>query len=120
MTCDELNEFIKNYMENDKTGTAIMLTAPWGFGKSYYVQNFLKPFLEKDSYKCVVVSVYGLRSIRDISKQIYLNLRTIKVLRDNGNKSEIFSTSKAVGKTIGKTLLNAVATGIGFDITAGI
>ena len=42
----ELNEYILNYLENDKTKRAIMLTAPWGAGKSYYIQYRLKPFLE--------------------------------------------------------------------------
>ena len=42
----KLNEYILNYLENDKTKRAIMLTAPWGAGKSYYIQYRLKPFLE--------------------------------------------------------------------------
>ena len=34
MDTKELNEYIKNYLDNDKTQRAIMLTAPWGSGKS--------------------------------------------------------------------------------------
>ena len=30
MTTNEYNSYIKNYLENDKTQSAIMLTAPWG------------------------------------------------------------------------------------------
>ena len=47
MTTKELNDYILNYLKNDKTQSAIMLTAPWGTGKSYYIQNILKPFLEQ-------------------------------------------------------------------------
>ena len=36
MTNDEYNLYIENYLKNDKTQSAIMLTAPWGMGKSYY------------------------------------------------------------------------------------
>ena len=47
MTNDELNYYIKHYIEKDKTGRAIMLTGAWGIGKSYYIKNNLVPFLEK-------------------------------------------------------------------------
>lgn len=116
MTCDELNTCIKKYIANDKTGTAMMLTAPWGFGKSYYIQNSLIPFLDKVGYKCVIVSLYGINDVQEISKHIYLSLRTIKILQYGNNKSEIVETGKAVGKTIGKTLLNFITSKAGLDI----
>ena len=57
MTNDEYNLYIENYLKNDKTQSAIMLTAPWGMGKSYYIQNCLIPYLEKSQdTKCIVVS----------------------------------------------------------------
>ena len=45
MDTNELNIYINNYLENDKTQRAIMLTAPWGSGKSYYIKHSLCPFL---------------------------------------------------------------------------
>ena len=47
MNYDELNEYIKHYVEKDKTPSAIMLTGGWGTGKSYYIHNFLAPFLKE-------------------------------------------------------------------------
>lgn len=47
MTHQYLNPYILHYLTEDKTKSAIMLTAPWGSGKSFYIQNELKPFLEK-------------------------------------------------------------------------
>ena len=38
--------FIENYLTNYKTKSAIMLTGGWGTGKSFYIQNVLKPYLE--------------------------------------------------------------------------
>ena len=49
----ELNSYIKRYLEEDKTNTAIMLTGDWGgSGKTYYIEKVLVPFLqrEKESY----------------------------------------------------------------------
>lgn len=116
MTYDEMNSFILNYLKNDITGRAIMLTGEWGSGKSYYVKNTLKPFLEdkdKDNgkHKCVIVSLYGLSETSEISKAIYMELRTIKT-----PSSETASTAKAVGKIVGKTILNGLVSKIGFDI----
>ena len=115
MTYDEMNSFILNYLKNDMTGRAIMLTGEWGSGKSYYVKNTLKPFLEdKDNgkYKCVIVSLYGLSDTSEISKAIYMELRTIK----KAPSSETASTAKAVGKIVGKTIFNGLVNKIGFDI----
>ena len=115
MTYDEMNSFILNYLKNDITGRAIMLTGEWGSGKSYYVKNTLKPFLEdKDNgkHKCVIVSLYGLSDTSEISKALYMELRTIK----KAPSSETASTAKAVGKIVGKTIFNGLVSKIGFDI----
>ena len=115
MTYDKMNSFILNYLKNDITGRAIMLTGEWGSGKSYYVKNTLKPFLEdKDNckYKCVIVSLYGLSDTSEISKAIYTELRTIK----KAPTSEIGNTAKVVGKIVGKTIFNGLVNKIGFDI----
>ena len=51
----ELNRYIYNYLTNDKTNSAIMLTADWGTGKSYYIKNELIPHIEKNKGNCIVV-----------------------------------------------------------------
>lgn len=60
MTFEKLNKYILHYIEEDRTKKAIMLTSPWGTGKSYYIQNELRPFLEDEKngkHKCIVVSL---------------------------------------------------------------
>jgi len=116
MKFDELNVLIKKYIETDKTGTAMMLTAPWGYGKSHYIQNNLAPFLLRNNHKCVVVSLYGLKSVQEISKQIYLSLRTIRLFGKKKKKSEFKSTAKIAGKVIGGTIFNAIVSKTGLDI----
>ena len=44
---NKYTEFIENYLINDKTKSAIMLIGGWGTGKSFYIQNVLKPYLEE-------------------------------------------------------------------------
>ena len=115
MTYDEMNKFILNYVKNDRTGRAIMLTGEWGSGKSYYILETLKPFLEdkkNGKYKCVIVSLYGLKELSDISKSIYTELRFL----GKKKQSEASATAVVAGKIVCKTILNAVASYKGFDI----
>ena len=66
------NNFIKNYLENNKTNSAIMLTGEWGSGKSHYIKNELVPYIENsDDKKCIIVSLYGINQVDDINKSIY-------------------------------------------------
>lgn len=115
MDNSELNRFILHYLTKDKTQRAIMLTSAWGSGKSYYVKNTLKPFLEdrnNGKHKCVIVSLYGLSDTSEISKAIYMELRTIK----RSPSSETANTAKTVGKIVGRTIFNGLVSKIGFDI----
>lgn len=110
MTTTELNKYIKHYLEKDKTHTAIMLTGEWGSGKTYYVENVLAPFLQEDGKnRCVVISLYGLETISDISKSIYMELR-MKAL---DKESEVWSA----GKLIAKTVVKGAAGLFGIDVS---
>lgn len=110
MTDMEYNLYIENYLKNDKTKSAIMLTAPWGMGKSYYVQNCLIPYLEQSQdKKCIVVSLYGLNDIKEISKAIYLEMRA-KAISTQNEKIE-------AGKIVGKTILKGVLSKVGIDLS---
>lgn len=112
MNNQELNEYIKHYLKEDKTKSAIMLNAPWGTGKSYYIINTLRPYLESEengAYKCIVVSLYGLSNLTDISKSIYIEARA-KVL---DKKSEKISA----GKLVAKTLIKGVTSFFGIDLS---
>lgn len=110
MNHEQLNKYIKHYLEEDKTKSAIMLTAPWGTGKSYYIQNILTPFLETGGAKCcVVVSLYGLNTITEVNRSLYLEMRFNKI-----TPSTEIATSAV---TLGKTVLKGVTSFFGVDIS---
>jgi hypothetical protein len=111
MTNVELTRYIKHYIEKDKTKSAIMLSGEWGTGKSHYIQHELIPELQKDgTIHCVTVSLYGLKTVNEISKSIYLELRT-KILQ---NKDE----ATATGKMVGKTVIKGITSFFGIDLSA--
>lgn len=94
MTTKKLTEYIKNYLENDKTRSAIMLTGAWGCGKSYYIQNILTNTLNTKGQDIVVVSLYGVRTLAELNKSIYLELRTkkaVKVISTGHKKKNSFA-----------------------------
>lgn len=112
MTYQELNQYILHYMTEDKTKSAIMLTAPWGTGKSYYIQNELKPFLEKSEkgkIKCLTVSLYGLKSLFELSKALYFESK-IGFLNNTSEKV-------ATGKFATKTILKGVTSFFNIDLS---
>ena len=49
MTYDDLNKYIIHYLEHDRTHSAIMLSGPWGSGKSHYIKHSLIPALKKSN-----------------------------------------------------------------------
>ena len=107
---NELNDYIKHYLEKDKTQSAIMLTGAWGSGKSYYIEHELVPFLnrlEKD--RCIVVSLYGLESLADISKSIYIELRKPVV----ANQTE----KSTAGMIVAKNIIKNVVGMVGIDLS---
>lgn len=112
MTYQELNQYILHYLTEDKTKSAIMLTGPWGTGKSYYIQNELKPFLEKKEnggHSCVIVSLYGLKDTAEISKSIYLGTR-MKFLTAASKKSTTVTFA-------GETIIKGIAGAFGVDLS---
>lgn len=102
MTNSELNEYILHYLKEDRTKSAIMLTADWGTGKSYYIQNELIPFLEKEkgNHSCIVVSLYGLSDVDELSKSLYFETK-MKILT---KKTPRFAAGKVIVKTVAKGL----------------
>ena len=95
MKNDKIIEHVEHYITKDKCKGAIMLTGEWGVGKSYFVQNELKIKLEEKNIKSIVVSLYGLKEIEEISKRIYFELKTQKFLE---GKSRITKNIECIDK----------------------
>ena len=82
----EISEYLINYIKKDKTRSAVMLTGPWGSGKSYYIQNQLVHELENNNKDIVCVSLYGLKNLAELNKSIYLEIRAKKAIKEINKK----------------------------------
>lgn len=109
MKNSDIIKYVKDYMEHDNLKGAIMLTGPWGIGKSFFIQNTLVPEINK-KYKCVIVSLYGLEDVSEISKSVYFELRPIVKPKD--------SELKAAGAVIAKTIFRGITGHYGIDLKA--
>ncbi len=130
MTNQELNNYIKHYLQEDKTKSAIMLNAPWGTGKSFYIQNVLRKHLNKDGKdRCIVVSLYGMEELSEISKSLYLELRVKPIKETVSKKLNTLSKGKGLNQhkhssevvatlvSGGKTILKGITSYHGIDLS---
>lgn len=103
------NEYILNYLENDKTNTALLMKGSWGIGKTYYIKESLIPFLKSKGKKVVLVSLYGIKDAEELSKYIFTE--------------SYFKFSNSKGGTIGigiaKTVIRGVASHFNVDLNGG-
>lgn len=112
-------EVILNYLKNDKTNSALMLTAPWGTGKSYFINHTLQENFNND---LIIISLYGLNDLTELSKSIYLELR-LKLFklrkfakkRNAKHLPEVYATGKIIGKSIIKSVISLFS--LNFDIS---
>lgn len=69
---DQLMEALELYLKDNTYNYAVMIDGPWGCGKSYFLEKKFIPKLKEDKRKYVYISFYGMNSLTELNKQIYL------------------------------------------------
>ena len=110
MNAGDLNDYILNYINKSEVPGAIMITAPWGTGKSYYVTHSLIPFLEKEvpDEKCVSLSLYSVADVGSLCKGLFSSITL--------NRPKTQNKALIAGKLVAKTLYNGLSSHWGIDI----
>lgn len=74
-----IQKIITSYVASPETNGSILISGPWGIGKSFYWRNTLKPAIEKipvanksKKYKCLYVSLNGVSDTQEILNQLLL------------------------------------------------
>lgn len=76
---------------NQKTNYAVIISGRYGIGKTYYLENILFPEIKKikketdekeEKYKTIRISLFGLASIDELEKLIFLE--TYPLLKNKG------------------------------------
>lgn len=77
---DEIIELVEKYINEDIYNYAILIDGEWGSGKTYFTKNILiKNIEEKIKKKVIYLSLYGIKSISDISNELYICLADKKM-----------------------------------------
>lgn len=76
MYCDEIEQVIKEYLDNPKSEYAVMIDGEWGVGKTYFLTHSLMNIMEtidngkSKRRKYAYVSLYGIKSAEEVSREI--------------------------------------------------
>lgn len=114
---EHLEKAVNDYLEIKETTYALLIDGGWGAGKTFFVKNKLMRKIEVKKYdslhdirisknnesivyKPIYVSLFGLESISDLEKEIFLAVKPIL----GNNKNSIIA-----GTQVGNLVLNAVA-----------
>ncbi len=80
---ENITYHILNYI-NSSTNYAVVISGNYGIGKTHFIQNSLFPKIqeikigdarnEKQKFKTITISLFGIKTIEDIEKLIFLEL----------------------------------------------
>lgn len=92
---NKLDILLKDYLIQ-QTNYALLLTAGWGAGKTYYLKNHFFNCIDDTGYQPVLVSLFGIKSIDEIKDRIITELYPIL-------KNKYLKTTKTILKTVVKS-----------------
>lgn len=107
---EDLTKRITQFLEID-TNYAVIISGDYGIGKTFYFKNKLFPLVRninvpnsenEEKYRPILISLFGIKSVEEIQKQIFLEL--FPLLKNKGVK---------IASDIGKSLLKVFS---GVDI----
>lgn len=100
-----IEEFLESYIGDNTYNYAVMINGDWGSGKTFFVKNYINNHNDKEKF--LYVSLYGIKNLDEISKDIYA-----QILR----KNSLFA--KTIGKLKGEkvSVLGNVVGRIAIDL----
>lgn len=90
LTDDEIVDVLINYIDEQLYNYAVMIDGEWGCGKTYFIKKILQDKLEKHekekeekdktnkARRVVYISLYGVKSLDEVSKQILMESYLVK------------------------------------------
>ena len=92
---DSFKKLVIKYQETENTDYAMLLDAPWGAGKSYYIKKFIDELSKNyTDYTFIYFSLNGINDIKSTASNLFCNL----LLRYDKN-SNVYKIFKELDKT---------------------
>ncbi|MDJ0568649.1 MAG: hypothetical protein QNJ53_06340 [Pleurocapsa sp. MO_192.B19] len=86
----QIKQAIIEYAGNDISEYGVAITGKWGCGKTYCWKKEIAPALTKAGKKCVLISLFGIKSTKEIEQKILYELLNISEIL-KGNKDNLIS-----------------------------
>lgn len=108
LTKEEIATVLTNYLDENIYNYAVMIDGEWGCGKTYLVKDYLCDKLKDHEKKkakningymskgIIYISLYGVKSLEDVSKQILME----SYLAKTGNATRIFKKGSEIAGTV--------------------
>lgn len=106
----EIFEAVSGYINNEKAKYAVLIDAPWGSGKTYLYENFLADKIAKNEAgknqrkTNAYISLYGISTIEDLSKELLTNYMLKTKCNDNDIKEKIYKVSSGIASVMSKAI----------------
>lgn len=92
---DSFKKLVIKYQETENPDYAMLLDAPWGAGKSYYIKKFIDELSKNyTDYTFIYFSLNGINDIKSTASNLFCNL----LLRYDKN-SNVYKIFKELDKT---------------------
>ncbi|MCI2254556.1 KAP family NTPase [Domibacillus sp. PGB-M46] len=78
---DKYLSMVMDYINRPDTNYALLISGDWGNGKTHFIDKVVLPKLMEEGKKPIYISLNGISSTEEISKEIYLKT---SLLRDKG------------------------------------
>ena len=104
LTDGEIIQVIKDYINDSIYNYAVLIDGEWGSGKSFFIKEHLIPEIEVNNVdgkrEFIYLSLYGIKSVEEISRQIYASLINKKVMRNEKVQKVTSTLTKILGDVI--------------------
>jgi hypothetical protein len=90
----EIETVLKSYLETTDTDYAYMISAPWGSGKTFFIQNWTEPL-----HQSIYYSLNGAVSIESVLQAIYLSILTNDKI--NSKNEKLITKFKTIAEQLG-------------------
>lgn len=124
LTDDEIVDVLNNYVDENIYNYAVMIDGEWGCGKTYFIKERLYGELEKHEkekaqnqkeYKpkgIIYLSLYGVKSLEEVSKQILMESYLVK----SGKAKGIFKKGTEITGKMLPVLFDIIKSKTGLEL----
>lgn len=121
---DEIVDVLINYIDEELYNYAVMIDGEWGCGKTYFIRENLQDKLEKHEKKreekdrenkarrVVYVSLYGVKSLEEVSKQMLME----SYLAKTGKAKGILKKSAEAAGTMLPIIFDIIKPAVGVEM----